>query len=272
MHEVRQAHSTANWRTSPLSHGEVIARLLARGYELNPLLEAPWVKTRIFRRDWLHCTDQGVGADFLGNLFQYMQWKYAQATKKARYAELFQDIRQFYEDEQVQDRLDCLLPTHVEHDDGYKLKCSAARCRALVPFGLRLATELCALSDPVEQAIYFAAFHLNEVYKTLSKDCEDPFSRKREHGPKFALNYVALHDHLNPWNTLAWRIKPKMHLFLHICADDDLPSYVWCYRDEDFGGSAAQRGRRRGGLRSVQAMSSSTLDKFKVHTRWISIR
>ena len=85
-----------------------------------------------------------------------------------------------------------MLPTHVEHDDGYKLKCSAARCRALVPFGLRLATELCDLSDPVEQAIYFAAFHLNEVYKTLSKDCEDPFSRKREHGPKFALNYVAL--------------------------------------------------------------------------------
>ena len=93
--EVREAHSTANWRSSPLSHGEVIARLLARGHELNPLLEAPWVKTRIFRRDWLHCTDQGVGADLLGNLFQYMQWKYAQATKKARYAELFQDIRQF---------------------------------------------------------------------------------------------------------------------------------------------------------------------------------
>ena len=208
----------------------------------------------------------------MGNLFQYMQWKYPAANEKARYAELFQDIRQFYEDEQVQDRLDCLLPTYVKHDDGYKLKCSAARCRALVPFGLRLAKELCDLSDPVEQAIYYAAFHLNEVYKTLSSDCQEPHRKKSEHGIKFALQYVAVHDHVHPGDPKAWKIKPKLHLFLHVCAEDDLPSRVWCYRDEDFGGSAAQRGRRKGGVRSVQAMSSSTLDKFKIHTRYICIR
>ena len=101
--QVREAASTAGWRSSPLSHGDVIARLLARGHQVNPLLEAPWVKTSIFRRDWLHCSDQGVGADLLGNLFQHMQMKYHQATKKARYAALFEDIRQFYEDEQVQE-------------------------------------------------------------------------------------------------------------------------------------------------------------------------
>ena len=243
---MREASSTAGWRSAPLSHGDVIARLMARGHQLNPLLEAPWVNTRIFRRDWLHCSDQGVAADFLGNLFQHMQWKYPQATKKGRYAAIFQGMQQFYADGHVEDRLDCLLETFVEQSTGYKLRCSAAQCRALVPFGYMLANELCDLSDPVEEAIYWAAFHLNEVYKTLSSDCEEAHRKKSEHGPKFALNYVALHDHLNPWDTLAWRIKPKMHLFLHICADDDLPSYVWCCRDEDFGGSAAQRGRRMG--------------------------
>ena len=155
---------------------------------------------------------------------------------------------------------------------GYKLRCSAAQCRALVPFGYMLADELCDRSDPVEEAIYFAAFHLNEVYKTLSSDCQEPHRKKSEHGIKFALQYVALHDYVNPGDFKAWRIKPKLHLFLHACADADLPSQVWCYRDEDFGGSAAQRGRRRGGVRSVQAMSSGTLDKFKVHTRFICIR
>ena len=105
---------------------------------MNPLLQAPWVKTSIFRRDWLHASDQGVCADFLGNLFQHMHHKYHGANKKARYAALFQDIRQFYEDEQVHDRLHCLLPTFVEKKDGYKLRCSAAECRALVPFGYRL--------------------------------------------------------------------------------------------------------------------------------------
>ena len=239
---------------------------------MNPLLQAPWVKTSIFRRDWLHASDQGVGADFLGNLFQHMHHKYPGANKKARYAALFQDIRQFYENEEVQDRLDCLLPTFVEKDRGYKLRCSAAQCRALVPFGARLANELCDLSDPVEQAIYYAAFHLNEVYKTLSSECQEPHRKKREHGIKFALQYVALRDHVNPGNPLAWRIKPKLHLFLHICAEDDLPAKIRCYRDEDFGGSAARAARRRGGMRSVAAMSSSTLDKFKMHTRYISTR
>ena len=165
-----------------------------------------------------------------------------------------------------------MLPTFVEKKDGYKLRCSAAQCRALVPFGARLANELCDLSDSVEQAIYYAAFHLNEVYKTLSSECQEPHKKKREHGIKFALQYVGVHDMVNPGDPKAWRIKPKLHLFLHVCAEDDLPSMNWCYRDEDFGGSAAQRGRRRGGLRSVQAMSSSTLDKFKMHTRYISTR
>ena len=270
--QVREAASTAGWRSSPLSHGDVIARLLARGHQLNPLLEAPWVKTSIFRRDWLHCSDQGVAADFLGNLFHHLQWRYLEETKKERYAALYQDIDRFYADGKVQDRLDCLLEGMVEQSKGYKLRCSAAECRALVPFGYSLACELCDLSDPLEEAIYFAAFHLNEVYKTLSSDCQDPHRKKSEHGIKFALQYVGLHDMVNPGDPKAWRIKPKLHLFLHVCAEDDLPSMNWCYRDEDFGGSAAARGRRRGGLRAVQAMSSSTLDKFKVHTRFISIR
>ena len=71
-----------------------------------------------------------------------MHHKYPGGTKKERYAALFQDINQFYEDEKVTDRLDCLLPAWEEKKEGYKLRCSAAQCRALVPFGWRLANEL----------------------------------------------------------------------------------------------------------------------------------
>ena len=116
VNQDREAESTAGWRSSPLRHGDVIARMLARGHQVNPLLQAPWVKTSIFRRDWLHASDQGVGAELLGNLFQHTHHKYPGANKEERYAALFQDTRQFYEDEQVPDRLDCLLPTFVEKD------------------------------------------------------------------------------------------------------------------------------------------------------------
>ena len=83
-----------------------------------------------------------------------MHWKFPGENKKERYAALYQDIKSWYVDEHVDDRMDCLLPTFVEQKDGYKLKCSAAECRALVPVGIRMANELCELSDPVEEAIY----------------------------------------------------------------------------------------------------------------------
>lgn len=271
--QVREASSTASWRTSPLSHGDVINRQLARGKTVNPLLEAPYVTTSIFRRDWLHCSDQGVASDFLGNFFKRLHEKYPGANKKERYMALFQDVLAFYKEFDVSDRLDTLLPTSVEKQkSGYKLKASAAQTRALVPFAYRLATEICDLTDPVEEALYWAAYHLNETYKTLSSECPEPLLKKAQHGPQFALQYVALHDLLNPEDDKAFRIKPKMHLFLHVCAEDDLPAKNWCYRDEDFGGSAAKMSRRRGGVRSLHGVSSVTLERFKAHTPRVCIR
>ena len=78
----------------------------------------------------------------MGNLFHHLQLKYLEETKKERYAALYQDMDRFYADEKVQDRLDCLLEGMVEQSKGYKLRCSAAECRALVPFGYSLASEL----------------------------------------------------------------------------------------------------------------------------------
>ena len=271
--QVREVSSTAPWRTSPLSHGDVVNRQLARGKTLNPLLEAPWVTTSIFRRDWLHCADQGVAPDFLGNFFKHMHEKYPGASKKEKYIALYQDVQAFYKEFDVSDRIDTLLPTHVEHQgSGYKLKGSAAQCRALVPFAFSLATELCDLTDPVEESLYWASYHLNETYKALSSECPEPLLKKARHGPQFALQYVALHDFLQPEDAKAFRVKPKMHLFLHVCAEDDLPAKNWCYRDEDFGGSAAKMSRRRGGVRSLQGVSSVTLERFKAHTPRVCIR
>ncbi len=62
----------------------------------------------------------------------------------------------------------------------------------------------------------------------------------KEHGVNFAVQYVALHDHCNAADALAWRLKPKLHLFPLITSDDSIPRLAWTYRDEDFGGSVAR--------------------------------
>lgn len=239
---------------------------------MNPLLEAPWVKTSIFRIDWLHAGDQGVGADFVGNLFYHLHDKFPGTTKDQKYSAMYQEIDQYYVDEDVLDRLDTLKPTFVESKNGMKLRCSAAKVRQLVPFAFRLATEVCDLTNPVEHAIYLAAYHLKEVYSTLSSTCIDADAKMKEHGPKFALQYVALHDQLNESDSRLWRIKPKMHMFMHLCGEGGEPGKYWCYRDEDFGGSVAKAARRRGGLLRPKSTSSSVLMCFSILTPRVSLR
>ena len=194
-------------------------------------------------------------------------------SKKERCAAIFQEIQVYYREEAVTDRLDTLLPTFFQKKQaGYKLRCSAAKARALVPFAWRIAHEILDEDNPVHASLKQAAFHLNKVYECLSSDHPDPTATMKVHGVKFALQYVALHDHLNPANDKAFRIKPKLHLFLHITGDGSIPRKYWTYRDEDFGGSVARMARRRGGLLRCGQTSAQVLRKFKVKNACVRIR
>ncbi len=73
----------------------------------------------------------------------------------------------------------------------------AGNIRALVPFVWQLAQEMLDIHEPKHAAMRQAAFHLNQVYSALSADHPDPCATMREHGIKFAIQYVALHDHCN---------------------------------------------------------------------------
>jgi len=272
--QVREVSSEAPWRSDPLSHAECIFRILRSRGKVNPLLTAPWVKIRIFRMDWLHVADLGVAADFIGNFLHEVQPLFPGSSKKERCAAIYQEILAYYEEYEVQDRFDCLLPTFFESDSGtpYKLRGSAAKIRALVPFVWKLSQEMLNIRIPIHAAMRQAAFHLNQVYSALSSKHDDPVATMKEHGVKFALQYVALHDHCNPADDRAWRIKPKLHLFLHITSDSSLPRLTWTYRDEDFGGSVARMARRRGNLLCCRATSCTTLARFKVANPLVRIR
>ncbi len=228
------------------------------------------MKTSIFKMDWLHAADQGITADFIGNVLFQLVAKF-DGSKDEKYSGLFAQIQEYYEDENVQDRLDHLRPTFIEGRQGMKLRCSAAKCRKLVPFVRRLTEELCDPSDMLEQAMKVAAYHLDKVYDNLSVATFDPVALKAD-SIKFALQYVGLHDHFNACDDRLFKIKPKMHFFLHLCSDGGCPAMHWCYRDEDFGGSIAKAARRRGGLLGVQTTSFKVLSCLQMGTPRISIR
>ena len=166
---------------------------------MSPLLTAPWVTSRIFRMDWLHVSDQGVAADFIGNFFHAVLQFMPGENKDERRAILYSSILAYHGAHGITDRFDCMLLTFLEPKDGpYKLRGSAAKIRALVPFVWQLAQEILDINVPRLAAMRHAAFHLNEVYSALSSDHADACASMREHGIKFAIQYVGLHDFLNP--------------------------------------------------------------------------
>lgn len=261
--QVREVGADASWQGTTLTHWEVLERITALGKALNPLLLVPWARAAVFRIDWLHASDQGVAPDFIGNLFWEMQKLMPGTTIKARVHALSEKALAWYQTYNVQDRFDKLLPEHfIQKGKGFKLRGSGAKVRALVPFGKALADELCDSADPVQHALKCAATHLSNVYETLSSKSIFHADIAHPESTKFALLYVALHDVLNEQDNRQFRIKPKLHLFLHICSDGSRPAKCWNYRDEDWGGSVAHLSRRKGGLCSVSATSSNVLSRF----------
>ena len=84
---------------------DFLQRQLEQGKKTSPLMAAPGVTTKIFRRDWLHIVDQGVGADFLGNCFKTFLPFMPGGNKKERRLALWDRIRAFYDANAVRDRM-----------------------------------------------------------------------------------------------------------------------------------------------------------------------
>ena len=94
--EIRKCDSTAGWRADRLSHWQFMTRLLQLGQKVCPLFGAPFVTTVIFMIDWLHCADQGVPPDWLGQLFYFLLPKLPGTTDEARVAQLWSEIQELY--------------------------------------------------------------------------------------------------------------------------------------------------------------------------------
>lgn len=242
---------------------ELLDRILSNGCSVSPLFSVPGVTNTMFRIDWLHVCDQGVTADFLANLFVLVMDKLPGANKKARCLELWRRVQEFYEEHQVADRLQTLVLSMIQQvRKAPKLRCSAAQRRALVPFGVKIS-ELLADDNAVELSAKQAMKHLNQCYRALSTSSIFDTYVLQENSVKFALLYTALEASAD--GTRSWRVKPKLHLFMHLCSDGSKPALYWNYRDEDWGGSVAKMSRRRGGLLSAKAFSENLLQRFRMH-------
>ncbi len=269
--QLRDVGEEAAWRQPAhrLSHWAFVERQLQQGLPLSPLFSAPWVTTALFKYDWLHVVDQGVAADWLGQVFDFLLRSpglLVGTTIKTRCETLWKHLDAWYKAQGVQDRLQGLTPTMVRHQKQFpKLRCSAAQARALIPF-LTSATARWLNREPLEhEAIIVGCYHLHQCYMALSEGSIFFADSLRANSRKFALQVLAL-EAASPRSTRRWHVKPKLHAFLELCSDGSQPSLFWTYRDEDWGGSASRFSRRRGGLQNPRATSANMLLRFQLRT------
>ena len=218
----------------------------------------------IFRVDWLHSVDQGIGADFLGNLFFMLQGKMPGNNRKARCQALWADIQRYYDANDVEDRLKEFDYKYIR--GGGKKKppklrgCNAASCRALYKYGDLAAQAYLSDLVPQEAAAKAAAKCLHMTLASLSEGTLFRPEKLERYSREFALQYTALRDtSIDP----LWRVKPKMHLFLELCSVEDCrPNFFWTYRDEDFGGTVSHQSKMKGCWQAAKSFMKHALDLF----------
>jgi hypothetical protein len=258
--EIRNASSAAPWRSERLSHWDLMQMMIAKGHGICPLFSAPCIRSWIFQIDWLHTVDLGVAQDFLGNLFKLCLPKMDGRNLKARCANLFLLIQEYYRRKGVENKLDNLTLTMIyTAKKAPKLKTKGAETRGLIDFAVELSNTFLADNNVVEHTAKHAAIALSRCYQCLSSSSHN-HELLASSCKQFCLLYVALEA--TAIGKL-WRVKPKLHLFQELCEmSTSRPVTCWTYRDEDFGGTMSRMSRRRGGRNSPYSTARSLLLKF----------
>ena len=257
--QLREVGDNAPWRSNPLTHWDNMARWISLGRGVCPIFSAPGVTIETCEIDWLHCMDKGVAASFLGNVLWHILPSLAGNSLTEKTSTLFGLMRRFYTQHNTENQYDNFVLTMLKQPKkGPELKGKAAQIRGLVPFVAELATSHLGQGEP-EATMKEAAKLLNLMYTNLSHSCFDPADLKLQ-ARRFALLYVAL-ERASP-SPLFWRVRPKLHLMLHMCETGNNPADTWTYRDEDFGGAIGALTRRRGGKNSPLAAAKRMLECF----------
>lgn len=260
--EAKDVSLSASWRQRPLSHWELLQKWAETGVGVCPLWQAPGVSLKIVTLDWLHIADLGVASVFQGNLWYYILNKIAPGeSRKSQCSKLFLQLQEFYRaNADVTSRYDTLVPTMLKQPKSQpRLRGKGAEIRGVVAFSYALACKYLEDSDPKEHTMKQAARLLLEVYNNLSHDRFNADNMKTQ-GRQFMALCAALEK--ASAGTLYWQLKPKHHLFLHLCESGSNPVDTWTYRDEDFGGAMAALARRRGGKNSPRASAERMLRLF----------
>ena len=123
-----------------LSHADLVARMVQEGKVLSPLWGSPFFQSSLYRLDWLHIMDKGVGLFFLGGVFKvFITLRSWGNNENVRQRALWEMVVEFYKRTGTKDRLNALTLAMIK---ALISSLGAAEVRALIPFGVELAAKM----------------------------------------------------------------------------------------------------------------------------------
>ena len=94
---VHECSSDSWWKRERLFHSDVIFRILNKGHKVSPIFSIPFCCVSLFKIDWLHAVDMGIGQEFLGSLFVRCLRHCPGSNEEARCASLHREIMEYYQ-------------------------------------------------------------------------------------------------------------------------------------------------------------------------------
>jgi hypothetical protein len=260
-------NSGAAWRGSVWSHEGYVADVVGRGEELPNIFSIRGLRLECILVDVLHAVDLGVASLVVGNVLNEVLPRLG-SNREKQMATLNARLASWYKANKVASQIRGRLTWEKIRVTGSppEFKAKAAATRHIVPFAASLATEFDTGSEHdrrrrvvVESLVSFYAMVQAGARRISANDLR----RLPECCQALCTNYAHLSLEAVRANVPAWQLKPKMHLFQHLChyqvQQFGNPRFYWTYPDEDMVGQMVE---------VAKACHPSTLAKTALY-KWL---
>jgi hypothetical protein len=238
----------AGWRGSVWSHEGYVADVEGRGEELPNIFSIRGLRLECILVDVLHAVDLGVASLVVGNVLNEVLPGLGPNREK-QMATLNARLASWYKANKITSQVRGKLTWDKIRATGNfpEFKAKAAATRHIVPFAAALAAEFDSGSEHdrrrrvvVESLLSFYAMVQAGARHISANDLR----RLPECCQALCTNYAHLSLEAVRANVPAWQLKPKLHLFQHLChyqvQQFGNPRFYWTYPDEDMVGQMVE--------------------------------
>ena len=241
-------NANAPWRQTLWTHESYMADVESKG-ELPPnVFGICGLRLECIMVDVLHAVDLGIASQIIGNVLYEILPRFG-PNKDVQIQALNSRLKTWYRENKVTSQIRGKLTMSALKAPGKspELKAKAAATRHIAPFAAQLAAEFNdgTLHDVRRQAVIDSLVDFYTIIEHGSRQISDKgLQRLPACCQQLCTAYAFLASEAEQAQEPAWKEKPKMHLFQHLCLYQahqfGNPRYYWTYPDEDMVGQMVE--------------------------------